>query len=129
MSDLTTEVFRLVGIYRHTGDREAFDAALEELYKPPPELTCSWCGCTESQTDDYKTHEWPGLTDITIEVAHLEEGQSYVKRWVCANEFHTVMDGIKELGFTEHHHGGICFLEADDEECGGYGKCTLREED
>lgn len=125
---ITSEVFRLVGIYRHTGDREAFDAALDKLYAPPPEDTCSWCGATDSDTEDME-FEWPGLVDIEITVAQYEEGYSHVKKFVCSKDYYKVIPPLVELGFGDHRHGGICHLEADDAECGGYGKCTLGDPD
>ena len=32
------------------------------------------------------------------------------------------------LGFGSHHHGSTTLVEADTNECGGYGECTLYED-
>lgn len=90
------------------------------LDNQPPPPACSICGATEADTeqDDF---EWPGLIDIEVTTAVGEEGYAAVTQLYCARCWGPAIEVIKSLGFRNHHHGSIDYLE--DEECPGWGRC------
>lgn len=80
---------------------------------------CSKCGKDAEET------EWGTLLDISVITADGEEGFAYVTQLLCDTCFNTVLNAIVELGFVDHRHGGINYLE-DMNCCNGikaYEKC------
>jgi hypothetical protein len=69
---------------------------------------CSKCGKSEEDSD------W-GLIDISVITADGEEGFAYVTQLVCDDCFKPLQESLIKLGFVDHRHGGINFLE--DETC------------
>lgn len=78
-------------------------------------LRCSQCDVSEDDTEDWEEFEWPGLTDFTVICADGEEGYANITQYLCARCFGPVRDGLVALGFKDHRHGSINFLE--DEDC------------
>lgn len=76
---------------------------------------CSQCGISED--DDYDNY----LVDFTLTVADGEEGFAQVTQFICGNCHDKMAEALIALGFKDHRHGGINFLEAKD--CGGWSKC------
>lgn len=72
---------------------------IKDPLPPPPVQRCLYCG----NTDD--------LIDVTVEVAHGEEGYARVERYVCDGDLVMLTAQLIDLGFGTHAHGGICFLE------------------
>lgn len=70
--------------------------------------TCVVCDVTEQDAD---------LTDIRVIVAYGEEGQAMITRYVCDTHLDEYCDIFVGMGFCDHDHGGINFLE--DTNCDG----------
>lgn len=85
----------------------------EELELPP--LRCSRCGVTEDDEPD------GFLSDVRVMTADGEEGQADVTMLLCGRDLEEVLPVLRGLGFKDHRHGGINFLE--DTECPGWEKC------
>lgn len=88
----------------------------------PPPRKCSKCGRTENEVEY--------LIDITVTTADGEEGFAQVTQLLCENDYEHVLDTVIALGFVDHHHGGINFLE-DLKCCGGknaYENCPTPSE-
>lgn len=66
---------------------------------------CSKCG------KDIEETEWGMFFDISVIVADREEGFAYVTQYLCDTCFDVMLDAIIELGFVDHRHGGINYLE------------------
>lgn len=92
---------------------------------PPPVHHCAVCGKTDE--DNYDDGFGP-LVDFRLVVSDGEEGFSDVTRYFCQEHMVKVADALVELGLGSHHHGSTTFVEADTEECGGYGECKRYEE-
>lgn len=92
---------------------------LEPAPPPPlPENVCVSCGATESES------EWGCLTDVRVIIADGEEGYADLKKYVCEECLEPMQDALCALGFKDHRHGGINYLE--DAKCVGAldtGKC------
>lgn len=73
--------------------------------------TCVVCGITAEQAD------YGVLTDITISIAFGEEGQAIITKFVCDDHLAEYTDIFEGMGFSDHRHGGINFLE--DTTCAG----------
>ena len=87
------------------------------------ELTCSLCGLPESEDE----HGF--LTDLDVTIAQSEEGFSSIRMYLCStnNHLNFMTTKLMELGFKDHHHGGINYLE--DEDCpDGYENCNKQSE-
>lgn len=76
-----------------------------ETVPAPPPLHCSYCGRTYH------------LTDVRVIIAESEEGWADEMRLVCENHIDSMTEGLRNLGFKSHRHGGINFLE--DDNCPG----------
>lgn len=88
---------------------------LRERPGPPPNY-CSKCGMDEEES------LWGKLIDITVETSRGEEGHATVEMLLCDMCYPEVNEAVMKLGFVNHHHGGIDFLE--DGTCeGGYANC------
>lgn len=84
----------------------------------PPEF-CSKCGKSSEDCD------WGSLIDVSVVTADGEEGFAYVTQLLCDDCLNPMLDALTSLGFVDHHHGGIDFLE-DLSCCGGnnaYDNC------
>lgn len=71
-----------------------------------PENQCSICGINESETG------WSRLIDIRVSVSLGEEGAADITMLLCDEHFSTIQASLLYLGFADHRHGGINFLEA-----------------
>lgn len=69
-----------------------------------PVRRCSRCGNSE---DD----QTGSLTDVRVTIANGEEGYAEIVQLVCDECLDDVSDGLRALGFSDHRHGGINFLE------------------
>lgn len=78
-----------------------------------PDGACSRCGSTAE--DDYIGRP---PVDITVITADGEEGYARVTQLYCDDCFVTVIEILQGLGFVDHRHGSIDFLE--DMLCPGY---------
>lgn len=79
---------------------------------------CDSCGIDiEDEDDNY-------LTDFKVRCADGEEGFAEVTNFYCGHCLMEVITLMTSIGFVDHHHGGINFLE--DAECPGYNnlECT-----
>lgn len=102
-----------------------YDALTPAETPEPAPLRCFFCACTE---EDNRRNGWGPLTDIRVIVAEGEEGYGNILRLVCNDHLITTTVGLAELGFADHRHGGINFLE--DPKCPGaarYGDCPTPE--
>jgi hypothetical protein len=79
------------------------------------EPVCSRCGKPRSE-DAHGI-----LTDVQVVTADGEEGFADVTQLLCNEDLEEVLGGLRALGFKDHRHGGINYLEDDD--CPGWGKC------
>lgn len=70
------------------------------------ERYCSKCGINEE--DD----EWQRLHDIRVVVADGEEGYANIIMLLCEECAHYMYGALISLGFYDHRHGGINFLES-----------------
>ncbi len=77
---------------------------------PLPQRRCSICGKDEDDTD------WQHLIDLRVIAADGEEGFADVTMLLCgaAGCYWTIVGEIKNLGFVDHRHGGINYLEDPD---------------
>lgn len=73
------------------------------------ESCCSSCGTLQSD------ETFNSLTDITVTTAAGEEGYAVVRQLLCTDCLEPMVTCLKGLGFKDHRHGGINFLE--DDEC------------
>lgn len=87
-------------------------AAAELAIPDEPERRCSVCGMVESATD------FESLVDVRVVVANGEEGFADITQLLCDDHLPGILDGLVALGFVDHRHGGINFLE--DPSCPGY---------
>lgn len=91
-----------------------------ELYRRKqvklPEPVCSKCHITLIDSED----EY--LCDVRVIVADGEEGHADITQWLCAPCLEQRLYSLRNLGFVDHRHGGINFLEAQD--CAMEGSCT-----
>ncbi len=85
--------------------------AYEESMRPPPPV-CSKCGIPEEES------EWGKLFDVRVVTSYQEEGHADVTQLLCETCWVYVQTGLRRLGFVDHRHGGINFLE--DENCPGH---------
>lgn len=90
-------------------------ALLRELLPKPAVRTCSWCDITDEQNfqDGYGN-----LTDVRVITAASEEGFADIERFMCNGHLITVTALLRGMGFKDHRHGGINFLE--DDHCPGF---------
>lgn len=73
---------------------------------------CDSCGIDiEDEYDNY-------LTDFMVRCANGEERFAEVTNFYCGDCLLKIMTLMVDIGFADHHHGGINFLE--DTECPGY---------
>lgn len=72
-----------------------------------PEDQCSICGVNESETTG-----WTGLIDVRVAMAWGEEGAADITMLLCSDHFPHIRASLLILGFGDHRHGGINFLEA-----------------
>lgn len=94
---------------------------LEEANAEPPPNVCHWCDKTDD--DNYDDGYGP-LVDIRVIIADREEGNADVLRWSCQEHMEKASQALCAIGFADHRHGGINFLEPQD--CPGYtnyGSC------
>jgi hypothetical protein len=80
--------------------------------EPEPERVCSRCGVRESLT------EFGHLIDIRVIIADREEGFADITQLICDTDIRILQIKLMELGFKDHRHGSIDFLE--DIECPGF---------
>ncbi len=88
---------------------------LVEIYREsrrPPPPVCSKCGKPEAES------QWGRLFDVRVQTTWQEEGHADVLQLLCDVCWEPVVAELHRLGFVDHRHGGINFLE--DEECPGY---------
>jgi hypothetical protein len=109
---------------------DAADELMAESVVEPLEDRCSVCDLTGSQTG------WGILVSVRVVVAEGEEGFADITQLLCDDHFETVQEDLIRLGFQDHRHGGINYLE--DETCPGsvhmdecstpteYGAVTIR---
>jgi hypothetical protein len=105
----------------------------EQLYTGPVEVVedrCSVCGMTESESG------WGMFVDVRVVVAEGEEGFADITQLLCDEHLETVTKALMNLGFKDHRHGGVNYLE--DSTCPGenemdacptpteYGAVTIR---
>lgn len=81
--------------------------------KEPP-LPIPIHSCIRCDNND----EFERLVDITVITSVGEEGHAEVTRYVCDDHLVDILELLVDLGFSDHRHGGINFLE--DSECPGY---------
>lgn len=55
------------------------------------------------------------FVDFTVTCAAGEEGYASIRQWICDDCLPAMQDALIALGFKDHHHGGINYLE--DVEC------------
>lgn len=79
----------------------------------PEPLRCSKCNNIDE--DDY-------LCEVTAVTQPGEEGYSEVTLLLCQSCLIPVLDGLRALGFVNHHHGSTDFL-SDDDNC-SYDSCV-----
>jgi hypothetical protein len=91
------------------------EAVLEKHFAVPPDNACHWCGKTDTENDD---EGYGPCVDITVRTADGEEGYAQVTRYACNDHLIEITGKLMALGFGEHRHGGINFLEPQD--CPGY---------
>ena len=79
---------------------------------------CSRCGKNEEDT------EWQKLFEIHVEVEPGEEGFAHVIQLLCDTCGPDMVGALRSLGFIDHHHGGINYLES---ECvaDAYNNCPI----
>lgn len=75
---------------------------------PPPPRRCHWCERTE---DDNLADGYGPLVDITVVTAEGEEGYAFERRLACHEHLESITEELVGLGFGNHRHGGINFLE------------------
>lgn len=68
---------------------------------PDPADACSVCGTTEDMH----------LVPITVTVAPGEEGYAQITMLLCDQHLSIKMLQLLNLGFMDHNHGGIDYLE------------------
>jgi len=86
----------------------------------PDPRYCSRCGISEEDEQDNL------LTDFTVECADGEEGFASITQLICGDCLPKMMADLQAIGFKDHRHGGINYLE--DEDCPGYGLCPTPSE-
>lgn len=71
------------------------------------DLYCSHCGTHEGDTPNCS------LVEVSVITAEGEEGFAYVTQLLCDEEncLPRVLGALHDLGFVNHHHGSIDFLE------------------
>lgn len=97
------------------------DKAGEHVCPPPPVRLCSICGIDEKES------QWGMLVDFTVICARGEEGYADITQLLCDNCMPSTVHGLQALGFRDHRHGGINYLE-DGSCCGGvnaFEKCPV----
>jgi hypothetical protein len=72
-----------------------------------PNHICSKCGILYSES------VYGSLVDIRVMVRKGEEGHADIYMLLCDECLDPVLDGLRKLGFEDHRHGGINFLEAE----------------
>jgi hypothetical protein len=77
--------------------------------KIPDPMICSRC-----KSDGVNTLS-QSFVDFTVTCAQGEEGYASIRQWICDDCLPAMQDALIALGFKDHHHGGINFLE--DENC------------
>lgn len=78
----------------------------------PPRHRCVRCGKRQDST----RYPEPYMTDVTVEIAGGEEGHTIITKYVCLENscLNEMTDALMALGFKDHRHGGINFLEPQD---------------
>jgi hypothetical protein len=76
-----------------------------------PERSCSVCGVSEDDT------AWGSLVDVRVVIADGEEGFADITQLLCDKHLEHMQIGLSDLGFKDHRHGSINYLE--DESCSG----------
>lgn len=99
--------------YHMLADRLVARGVTVPIEPSPPRavLHCSYC--------DRTSH----LTDVRVVIAEAEEGFADIMRLVCENHLDSMTKGLRNLGFRDHRHGGINFLE--DPYCPGFNDMAL----
>ena len=80
--------------------------------EPEPERVCSHCGVNESLT------EYGNLTEVRVIMAQGEEGFADIIQLLCEDGLEAIQMELLKLGFKDHRHGGVDFLE--DVDCPGF---------
>lgn len=100
--------------YDGRGSGEELLSAAVEFFTPPPDVVCSRCGRSEDDNDGIP------LIDVRVIVHEGEEGFADITQWLCEAHFERARASLEDLGFVDHNHGGINFLE--DSSCPGFHK-------
>lgn len=120
---VTREVQATYTFVVEVGDDQSVEEAVEEyvhsvgsafgspdkVETEPPEPVCSRCSKPESED----VHGI--LTPVQVVTAEGEEGYADVTQLLCNDDLEEVLAGLMALGFKDHRHGGINYLE--DDEC------------
>lgn len=102
-------------VYAHVGCPDGSQVLLSHIPEhnkyhadnPPPEPVCSICGDPDGGI----------LTDVRVIIADGEEGYADITQLLCEEHLILMQDELPKLGFRDHRHGGINFLE--DPNCPG----------